>query len=242
MLIEIALTVACIIFVAVITRKDKKRKNSHSSNATHPLDDGKHIIDSFIKAREHYNNKSYKDALRDIDKALDLQPDCKNCLWLRAIIFIGLEQYEEAIQDYDSAIEIAPENAIIYNECAWLKSYMGDYEGAMLDIKKAIALDDTHSYFFSTRGQANWLMQNYDEALDDFIKAIELEDIHVLTLEKSIALLKLNQSIDAITLWREATSEDAEFQSAEAYQDNYRFAPPFYEAMQELEKLAQNTN
>ncbi|GAB5494558.1 MAG: tetratricopeptide repeat protein [Phototrophicaceae bacterium] len=486
MLIEIGLALACVIFVAVITRENGKRKNTPSPNATHPLADDKHSNDSYLKAREHYNNKHYKDALRDIDNALDLQPECKNCLWLRAKIFIVLEQYQEAIvdcnemldlddgyywayavrgnaylllkqyekalddleqalliqpdmqeahisrmrvyyamgqidvgddilqkqlkntdddyifyiiaghsnyntkrfekaieytekaisyslfssmpdetkfdiyhnlwwsyyalRDYESAtkiynkinklnftpskghrlralmlkhqskfeeakdvykqaleegtedkhilldysmllrelkdfdkalendtkiiemdeqkglssrihtftyleqydkaihdldrlIEIAPDNAQTYNNRAWYKSYTGDYKGALLDIEKAILLDNTQGTFFSTRGQVNWLTQNYNEALADFTKAIELSpnmDIHMF--EIAIALAKLNQTPDAIELWQEATSKNAECQSAEAYQDKYRFAPPFYEAMQALEKLAQDSD
>lgn len=185
--------------------------------------------------------------LKDFDKALEndakiMEMNEQKGLLARASTFTYLEQYDDAIRDYDRLIELAPDDAKIYNQRSWFRSYIGDYQGALLDGEQAISLDNSLSHFFSTQGQANWLIQRYEKALEDFKYALELADDDLYQLEVAIALLKLDKQGEAISIWQKVTSDDAEFQSAEAYQDKYRFAPPFYEAMQELEKLAQQAD
>ncbi|GAB5494557.1 MAG: hypothetical protein Phog2KO_47720 [Phototrophicaceae bacterium] len=193
---------------------------------------------AYINRRHAFSrSKQYQKALADEDMILALEKPTG--LRLRAHTLVALERYNEAIQYLDNLIEFSPNHADAYNGRAWQKSYIGEHQEAILDAEKAISLDDSKPNYHGTLGQAKWLMNDYEGALECYNQALTLEDSDLYKLEKSIALSKLDKQDEAISLWQEATSENAEFQSAEAYQDKYRFAPPFYEAMQALEKLAQ---
>lgn len=187
-----------------------------------------------------YHSKQYQKALED--EAIIIELDEPEGLRLRAYTLSALGRYNEAIKYLDTLIEISPENHQAYNSRAWDKCYIGNYQEAKLDVEKAISLHSIEPYYYGTYGQVKWLMGDYEGALEDYTKELEFRYLDVINLERSVTLLKLDKQAESISLWQEATSDDAEFQSAEAYQDKYRFAPPFYEAMQELEKLVQNTD
>lgn len=94
---------------------------------------------------------------------------------------------------------------------------MGNFYGSSIDAEKAISLDDSKPNYHGTLGQAKWLMNDYEGALECYNQALTLEDSDLYKLEKSIALSKLDKQDEAISLWQEATSKNAECQSAEAY-------------------------
>lgn len=185
----------------------------------------------------------YLGGLNDHERALEdanhiLRFDQVQGLRFRSRVFIHMAEYKQAIDELTKAIIIDPRNHILLNNRAWYKAYIGEYENALTDAEKAIAINNQPPYQFGTRGQAKYLLGDLQGSLDDYNHAIELsQDDVAYKVAKAIALFKLNRITEAIELWQAMLTIDDDLQTAKVLQEKYRFAPPFYEAMQDLEAL-----
>lgn len=83
-------------------------------------------------------------------------------------------------------------------------------------------------------------MGEYEKALSDFQNARELSfDDAIHLVEQAVALHALERHKEAVQKWREAAALRSAAMTAESLQDEYQWANPFYEALQALEKLAE---
>ncbi len=181
--------------------------------------------------------KNYEKALENANRLVEI--DEKIGLLSRASVLSRMIRLEDAIDDLDKLISAYPTYTKAYNSRAWYKAYIEDYSNALEDADKAISLNSEVSNHWGTQGTIKWLLGDYQDALADFEKADEIiESGFVHTVEIAVTFMKLGRRDDAIRAWKTSISEDSKYQSAEAYQDAFLFPPPFYEAMQELEELA----
>lgn len=183
--------------------------------------------------------KNYEKALGNANHIMEFNE--KTGLFCRSSALSRMLRLDDAIADLDKVIIIDPDNSEFYNSRAWFKAYIGDYNNALEDADKAISLKSDVSRHWGTRGTIKWLLGEYQDALIDFEKAEEIiESGFVHTVEIAVTLVKFNKQNEAIQAWKTSISGKSKYQTAEAYQETYLFAPPFYEAMQELEKLAKD--
>ena len=83
---------------------------------------GKGVID-FKDNPEGYDNRAdcyiamedYTNALKDYDKAIDLDSEDPRYLLLRAAFYSSREQYDLALMDVNDAIQIDPNSIYAYN-------------------------------------------------------------------------------------------------------------------------------
>ena len=84
---------------------------------------------------------SYDVAIRDYNKALELEPDYAPAFNNRGNVKQRLGDYDGAILDYDRAIELEPGYARVFNNRGVAKFSLGDYAGAMQDYNTALELE-----------------------------------------------------------------------------------------------------
>ena len=58
---------------------------------------------------------NYDEALKDYDKAIELDPNYTFAYNNRGLAFYKLDKFEEALKDYDKAIELDPSYTFVYN-------------------------------------------------------------------------------------------------------------------------------
>jgi len=61
-----------------------------------------------IKMLLHYDQGSYKEAIRFLDKAIRLKPDFVKAHCLKGYAFFNLRKYDEAIECFDICTELDP--------------------------------------------------------------------------------------------------------------------------------------
>jgi tetratricopeptide (TPR) repeat protein len=83
--------------------------------------------------------KNYDDAIVDLSKAIELNPEFSEAFTNRGLAKYNLKNYEEAIKDLDSSIELNPNSAIAYLNRGYAK-LDGKKEGACDDFYKALDL------------------------------------------------------------------------------------------------------
>lgn len=140
----------------------------------------------YRKCQELNNNGSYEEAVKAIDKAIEL--DSRNAtLWdekaaslAMAAAFSGnRSEYNESLKAIDKAIELDPKNSshLVYKGylIADLADYENKYEDAIRELDKAIRLDPKNMDAWILKGNVlDSRLKRYDEALAAYDKVIEI--------------------------------------------------------------------
>jgi Flp pilus assembly protein TadD len=79
-------------------------------------------------------------ALKDMDKAVELEPKNPYRYSSRAYINWHLKNMEQAVADYKMAIELDPDDAVAHNNLGMLEEQMGYQQQAQKRFKKADGL------------------------------------------------------------------------------------------------------
>ena len=118
--------------------------------------------------------KKYDDALRDYNKAIELNPDFPKGYSNRGVLLKDLKRYDESLSDYNKAIELLPNYAIPYNNRGVLFKILNRLDEALNDYNRAIALLPNYPDALYNRAVVYKLQNKYDESLRDYNKAIQL--------------------------------------------------------------------
>ena len=118
-----------------------------------------------------------KEALRDCESALALDPDYYEAYFARALARDRLGELDKSLEDYSHLLEKFPGNpqnketlanrGTVYNK-------LGQNDKELQDYNAALALDPTHHGARFNRGAAFMDLGEYDKAIADFTRLIEL--------------------------------------------------------------------
>ena len=125
-----------------------------------------------------FNDKQAKDDIKDLNKAIALNPDDNTLYKMRVERFRYLKEYKNAIEDYNFLIENNVADYFDYTMRAFCRERVGLYKEALEDCEKSVELNDgcADIIIFGTRGLANYKLGNLEKALIDFNQTLELED------------------------------------------------------------------
>ena len=118
----------------------------------------------------------YFEALRDYDKAVEMEPANGDCYYERGITKMDADLLDTAIEDYTKAIELKPGMAGAYNNrgiCYYRKE---EYATAIADYNKAIELDPKSGLPYNNRGMAKLRSGLADDGCQDLHIALALGD------------------------------------------------------------------
>ena len=123
---------------------------------------------------EKVHKGQYAVAIKDFDKAIELNPNDANAHYGRGIAKAGLKQHFAAIKDFDMTIELKEDYADAYHNRGIAKHSLEQYDSAIRDFNTAIQLDPNNARAHYNRGLANGQLGQYTTAIIDYDKAIEL--------------------------------------------------------------------
>jgi lipoprotein NlpI len=121
----------------------------------------------------------YEKALRDISRAIELQPDDAEAISSRGSLYYQKQDYENAIRDFDKAIQMKPENIFTF----WLRAAAyydrGNYDAAIRDYNEVInrqpEINIKNVGEIYQRGLAYFYKGDYEGAIRDFTDVATLE-------------------------------------------------------------------
>jgi tetratricopeptide (TPR) repeat protein len=82
----------------------------------------------------------YQQAIKDFDRAIELDPKLAEAYWGRGKTYHGLGDYQQAIKDFDRAIELDPKLAEAYWDRGKTYNELGKYQQAIENWKRAAQL------------------------------------------------------------------------------------------------------
>ena len=129
----------------------------------------------FFRGNAKGGLKQYDEAIKDYDKAIELNSEVAVIYNNRGNAKNELDQYIEAIKDFDRAIELDPKHDLAYYNRGNAKDELELHEEAIKDYDKVIESDPNDAAAYYNRGIAKSKLGQYTEAIKDYDKAIELD-------------------------------------------------------------------
>ncbi len=158
-------------------------------------------------------------ALRDYDKALEINPNLSVILNNRSVIMMNnTEGLERALIDVNLAIELDSNQGIFYNNRGLIYVELEEYEKAIKDYNVSIELDSTYLPLFFNRGVCLVYLEQYQEAIADFklVENLEINNDGRVSHSKAIAHFKLEEFEEACIDWKRS-AELGDKESLEYY-------------------------
>lgn len=179
--------------------------------------------DYYYRGLDYLNKEKYELALRDFERAIELNElDADNWLGKGKALY-ELEKYDEAINALSKAIELSPANEEAWYERGHAFYNIQEYEKASKDFEKVIQLEPEdfapwicNAYTLHDQGK-------FDKALEAYNKAIDLNpefeyawfyraELYAIKKDKENALNDLSKAIELNPKLRKEAKEDKDFE------------------------------
>jgi len=136
-----------------------------------------------ISTRNHYyanravaelGLRQFKEATRDINSAIHLDPRNTQFYCTRAWIRMGVHNWKDAIDDWNQVIAHDPKDTKALAARADCFVKVGNHHGQLGDYNRLAKLNqkEKNPYFLVTRAKLEMQLANYPQAIGDFSKAI----------------------------------------------------------------------
>lgn len=124
---------------------------------------------------EKYENGEYREALHQIDLAINQNPNFPKAYLFRGMVNSKLEDETYAIRDYTYAIDLDPADPLPYYGRGLIYKNNGRYKDALTDFDRAITRNPEIPELYVVRGRVKFIVEDYEGAIRDFSRAIELD-------------------------------------------------------------------
>lgn len=130
------------------------------------------------------------EAVRELQTALQWQPDLAPAHQWLAFIYTALEEYDKAYAEYEAAIELEPRSMSYRANYAEALAARGDYDAAIAQYKEAIALRDTSAHLHLRLALIYLKKGDADSAIAEYRAALRLQPHHEVAHEELVRLLR----------------------------------------------------
>ncbi|WP_107451205.1 ATP-binding protein [Streptomyces sp. RTd22] len=115
-----------------------------------------------------------EDALRDVERALEIFPDFESAHALRGSVYLDMDRYEQAVESLDRALELAPRYAWALAQRGEALGHLARFEECLADLTRSLELDDGNELALSNRSLVHYGLRDYESAVADITRALEI--------------------------------------------------------------------
>ena len=134
-------------------------------------------INAYNKGLKLINEGLLKEAIKQFDQCISLEPDHRHALRQRAFTYNLLGEWQPALNDCELALTVDDHDAWSYMYRASIYFGLKQFTRVIDDCSKAIGLDSSISVAYTQRGSAYCELKELVKAVWDFDKAIELNPV-----------------------------------------------------------------
>lgn len=131
------------------------------------------------KGRELYEKNEFMEALLNVNKAIEIDPNYAAAYYLRGNIKDNFDDRHGAMKDYNTAIEKNAKFPDALFARGNVKMKLQDYYGAIADYTAAININENYIEAYFNRGKAKQFLQAYEDAINDCSKIIQINPKNV---------------------------------------------------------------
>ena len=113
-------------------------------------------------------------ALKDFNKAIEIDSECEPAYFGRATIFCAFYYYRRALKEFDKVIELNPDYPDTYSCRGGVNLMLKNYGQALADFNRAIELGADTAEVYRLRGHSHKALGDDSSARADFKKANRL--------------------------------------------------------------------
>jgi len=126
------------------------------------------------KGYDHYKENRLKEALQELNLAIETHPENPEAYFWRARTFIRLEQYDKAIADLKTVVNLKPRYSPAYDNLGWLFMRRNDYDESLSNLNKSIELKPDNGWAHYMRGRVFFNKGNFQKAVENAETACKL--------------------------------------------------------------------
>jgi tetratricopeptide (TPR) repeat protein len=158
----------------------------------------------FGLAKYYKDNKDYSDALKMLNKTLELDPRHNEAYYNLGNLYYELKQYDKSIDAFNKSIEINPRYSKIYTNLGSSYIGMNDYINAEKSFKTAIQINSNDYNAYNNLGIIYYKLKRVDESIEMLNNAIKIKPDF---LPAYIGLSQIYQETGNIELAREYSNK-----------------------------------
>lgn len=136
----------------------------------------------------------YQEALKDIGKAIELEPQNHLFYHQRGIVLMEEKSVDEAIADFNEVIKRKPDYGEAYYRRAQCYAILARDKNALKDFDKAVELLPKDAWVHYYRGVQRKKIGHWESALQDFTNAASLEAVAVFFASQAEVLLEIGKN------------------------------------------------
>lgn len=151
------------------------------------------------RALSRYRLGRYQEAIDDMNKVIDKQPNTPSLYVERAYIYLSNNNFTEAIADCQKAYNLKSLGEEGFLCKAQSENSINDYQDALNDYNEVIKLNPKNVDAYSLRGLTKDKMNNTHEAIDDYNLALKIDSLSSLAYySRAEAEIKLDEGKQAM--------------------------------------------
>ena len=140
----------------------------------------------------YYDKNKLEEAIKNYDKALELNPNLTEALFNKGICLCNLDKKNEAIEIFNKGIEINQNEPELYLQRGYCYFFLENFRKAIKDFNKAIELRPNNSEAYCRKGACYEALKREEEAVVEYTHGIELNDLHSAEILYQASLFLVN--------------------------------------------------
>lgn len=169
----------------------------------------------FNRGSEKNNLKQYNEALKDLNKAIELNPNYYDARKSRGMVLNNLGKFNDAILDLEHCLKINPNDAYTNMSLGISHSYLDKNDEALKYFNKALELEKNYAEALSGRGVVYAKKGMFDLSLNDFNIAININPSNTdIYSNRGILFAQMNKAEEALKDFNKAIELNPNFASA----------------------------
>jgi tetratricopeptide (TPR) repeat protein len=165
----------------------------------------KEYAEEFALAAQAYSRNKFEDALKHLDRALEIKPNDDRIWYNRGIALNSLRRFDEAIASYDRALKINPNKNEAWNNRGNVFLNLNRYDETIASYDRALKIKPDDDQAWYNRGITLARLNRHDEAIASYDYALEIKpDNHAAWYNRGNELSNLNRYDEAIASYDRA--------------------------------------
>jgi tetratricopeptide (TPR) repeat protein len=127
-----------------------------------------------LKGYRLHRQKSYPEALEELNKAIDLDPRNAEAYYWRGRTQVNLGRLDQGVDDFKKAVEFKPDYSEAYDHLGWLAAKQGQVNEAIAFLTKSVEFKPENAWAFYNRSRLFFGKGDVANAMKDAEKACGL--------------------------------------------------------------------